>query len=140
MRSEYDPTALTLMRAIKGGIDPKGIMNPGTLLPPPSSTKLPPISTTIDTESVEDWIVTPGTLSPPAEADPQLKSVVEGSATKRPGARFLNDLRKLGADLVSALGLGKEDSESSPGPVPDVPILQYREVKEQGWTEKGDGA
>jgi hypothetical protein len=138
MRSEYDPTALTLMRAIKGGIDPKGIMNPGTLLPPPSSTNLRPISTTIDTESVEDWIVTPAILSPPAEGDPQLKSVVEGSATKGQSSYILSELKKLGGGLVSAVGLRKEDSE--PRPVPDVPILQYREVKEQGWTEKGDGA
>jgi len=77
MRSEYDETALTLMRAIKAGVDPKGIMNPGTLLPPVQhGTKLPPRTATIDFENVAGWVVRPENLSAPAETEPPLKTVV----------------------------------------------------------------
>ena len=81
MNSEYDDKALTLMRAIKAGIDPKGIMNPGTLLPPQTSGELPPRTSTIDIESLNEWIVKPKSLDDPVETDPQLRSIVERGGT-----------------------------------------------------------
>jgi hypothetical protein len=78
MRAEYDPTALTLMRAIKTGVDPKGIMNPGTLLPPPGKLPTPPKVATISTQGVDEWVVRPTSLEEPAERDPRLGRVAEG--------------------------------------------------------------
>ena len=80
MRSEYDETALTLMRAIKAGVDPKGIMNPGTLLPPVHATKLPPRTATIDFENVAGWVVRPENLSAPAETEPVVKGQEAGGS------------------------------------------------------------
>jgi hypothetical protein len=74
MRSEYDETALTLMRAIKAGVDPKGIMNPGTLLPPPHGIILTPRTATIELENIAGWVIKPENLSAPAEADPGKES------------------------------------------------------------------
>ena len=79
MEAEYDEFALTLMRAIKSGVDPHGIMNPGTLLPPPSGTASPKIST-IDVKKLNDWIVKPQSLTDPAEKDPQLSTVARGDS------------------------------------------------------------
>ena len=135
MRAEYDPTALTLMRAIKGGIDPKGIMNPGTLLPPPAPLIIPPPSATIDTESVDDWIVKPGSLTAPVETDQHLKSVIEGTDSSGESGSIMSGLRRMGSGVVSAVGLRKEESDPA-----SVPILQYVDSKGEGWKEEGDGA
>src|SRR5271170_1166114 len=77
MEAEYDEFALTLMRAIKSGVDPHGIMNPGTLLPPPNGAPSTRTST-IDVESLNEWIVKPQSLTDPAEKDPQLPTVAAG--------------------------------------------------------------
>jgi hypothetical protein len=135
MRAEYDPTALTLMRAIKGGIDPRGIMNPGTLLPPPAPLSIPPPSATIDTQSVDDWIVKPGSLTAPVETDQHLKSVVEGTDSTRESGSIMGGLKKIGSGIVGAVGLRKEESDPTA-----VPILTYVEPKGEGWKEEGDGA
>ena len=47
MHAEYDATALVLMRAIKTGVDLKGIINPEILLPLLSHEEIP-ASATID--------------------------------------------------------------------------------------------
>ena len=77
MNVEYDPTALTLMRAIKQGIDPVGIMNPGTLLPPKNQPILTRTST-IDPEKVSDWVVGPHNLDRHVESDPRLPAPIDG--------------------------------------------------------------
>jgi FAD linked oxidases, C-terminal domain len=59
MRLEYDDTAFQLMRSIKAGIDPKGIMNRGVLLP--MGKEVPAGETaTIDLEKLKENIVRPG--------------------------------------------------------------------------------
>ena len=98
MRSEYDETALTLMRAIKAGVDPKGIMNPGTLLPPPHGTILTPRTATIELENIAGWVVKPESLSAPAEADPHSKAVVEGKESDKSWlSGVLGEVPRLGA-------------------------------------------
>ena len=73
MRSEYDETALTLMRAIKAGVDPKGIMNPYTLLPQAHGSILPPRTATIELENIAGSVVKGEILSAPAGTDPNPK-------------------------------------------------------------------
>jgi hypothetical protein len=53
---EYDAQALHLMRALKEGIDPYGIMNPGKLIPLPSEA---PVTTnpTIDLRGLKERVI-----------------------------------------------------------------------------------
>jgi hypothetical protein len=69
MRSEYDETALTLMRAIKAGVDPKGIMNPGTLLPPARGIIFPPRAATIGFENIAGSAVSSESSSAATKTD-----------------------------------------------------------------------
>jgi len=135
MRSEYDDTALTLMRAIKNGVDPKGIMNPGTLLPLRNQEILPQTST-IDIQSLNEWIIKPKDLEEPAKTEPQLRSIVNGTtssadpqitsvAKSSEGGSWWNGVKKWGGAIV----------ESVMGSPAKVSI----EVKEEVWPDQGDG-
>jgi hypothetical protein len=129
MNSEYDEKALTLMRAIKAGIDPKGIMNPGTLLPPPTSGELPPRTSTIDIQGLNEWIVKPKSWDDPVEADPQLRSVEERGGTSNGEAwynRALNGVKGWGDAIVNSFA-------ASP-----APKKIEKEVTEV-WADQGDG-
>ena len=84
MRSEYDATALTLMRAIKAGIDPKGIMNPGTLLPPLAGEVTTTGTATIDPDSLNGWIIRPESLEESTEPIPAPNPVVERKLIQEP--------------------------------------------------------
>jgi len=76
--TEYDQTAITLMRAIKLGVDPKGIMNPGALLPATSS-KILPHTATIDVHALNEWIVKPKSLEDEPEMDlDEVRSAASG--------------------------------------------------------------
>ena len=124
MEAEYDEFALTLMRAIKSGVDPHGIMNPGTLLPPPSGTPSPKIST-IDVEKLNDWIVKPQSLTDPAEKDPQLSTVARGDSWMTQAwngmKRWSDGIKKWG------MGTGPHSHEITREELPEV------------WADQGDG-
>lgn len=145
MCAEYDATALTLMRAIKAGVDPKGIMNPGTLLPLRDQEMLPRKST-IDIESLNDWIVKPKSLEEPMETDPQLSSIVNGNtSTGDPSlgsvveksswgawySQAWNGVMKWGDGIMTAV-LGTESTENAPQEVEPKEILEV-------WADQGDG-
>ena len=131
MNSEYDDKALTLMRAIKAGIDPKGIMNPGTLLPPQTSEELPPRTSTIDMESLNEWIVKPKSLDDPVETDPRLRSIVERKGTSGRGEawhnRVWNGVKGWGDAVVNSFA-------GSPTPKK----IDEKEIMEV-WADQGDG-
>jgi hypothetical protein len=131
MNSEYDDKALTLMRAIKAGIDPKGIMNPGTLLPPQISGELPPRTSTIDMESLNEWIVKPKSLDDPVETDPQLRSTMERRGTSGRGEAWhnwvWNGVKGWGDAVVNSFA-------GSPTPKK----ADEKEIMEV-WADRGDG-
>jgi hypothetical protein len=131
MRSEYDDTALTLMRAIKNGVDPKGIMNPGTLLPLRNQELLPQTST-IDIQSLNEWIVKPKDLESPPEMEPQLLSVVQTQSVAKSseGESWWNEVKRWGS------GIARSVIRSSSVEVP-VEVKQ-KEILEV-WTDQGDG-
>lgn len=130
MDSEYDDKALTLMRAIKAGIDPKGIMNPGTLLPPQTSGEPPPRASTIDMESLNEWVVKPKSLNDPVETDPQLRSIVERGTYDGGEAwhnRVWNGIKGLGDAVVNSF-------MGSPAPKK----IDEKEIMAV-WPDQGDG-
>jgi hypothetical protein len=124
MEAEYDEFALTLMRAIKSGVDPHGIMNPGTLLPPPSRTPSPKIYT-IDVEKLNDWIVKPQSLIDPAEKDPQLSTVPIGDSWM---TQAWNEMKRWSAG-VKRMGMGTEPHAHE---ATEEDLLEV-------WVEQGDG-
>jgi len=74
MRAEYDRAALDLMRAIKEGIDPHNIMNPGALLP--ETTDPLDRTATINLENLQEWVIKPKSLAHPVETNPYLSAVM----------------------------------------------------------------
>src|SRR5271168_5155307 len=74
MRAEYDRSALDLMRAIKEGIDPYNIMNPGALLP--ETTQPLDRKPTMILENLQEWIIKPTSLAHPVETNPYLSAVL----------------------------------------------------------------
>ena len=124
MEAEYDEFALTLMRAIKSGVDPHGIMNPGTLLPPPSGTPSPKIST-IDVEKLNDWIVKPQSLTDPAEKDPQLSTVARGDSWM---TQAWNEMKRW-SEGVKRMGMGTEPHAHE---ATEEDLLEV-------WVDQGDG-
>jgi FAD linked oxidases, C-terminal domain len=135
MHAEYDPTALTLMRAIKAGVDPKGIMNPGTLLPPPGKLPTPTKTATISTQNVDEWVVRPASLEEPAERDPRLRSVVEGGEGLF--GWVWGEVKGWG-DGVGKVVRGVVGGEESGGK--GVEKVEKGKKAVDGWTERGDGA
>jgi hypothetical protein len=122
------------MRAIKAGVDPKGIMNPGTLLPPINKKDSPPRIATITAESLNDWVVRPSSLSAPVESDPTLRSIVEGRSGPREAwyGQMWGQAKGLGDSAAAAVGFsGNKSGGTTPESVEDVP---------GGWKEEGDGA
>jgi hypothetical protein len=134
MRAEYDAKALTLMRAIKAGVDPKGIMNPGTLLPL-SSQEVASRNPTINMHSLNDWIVKPKTLDEPMETDPQLRPIVKGhqkSGEDRPdssGESWFNWAWK---------GWGDRRVRTVTGMTKDSPKEVREEEILEAWADHGD--
>lgn len=112
MNVEYDSAALTLMRAIKQGIDPLGIMNPGTLLPP-KDQEAQPRTSTIDREKTATWVVKPHSLRDSVEIDPQLQAIVEenGTNTNSWANWIWHGVQKLGGALVLS---GKDTTITEP--------------------------
>jgi len=130
MNSEYDDKALTLMRAIKAGIDPKGIMNPGTLLPSQNSAELPPRTSTIDVENLNEWIVKPKSLDDPVQTDPQLLSIMEESGPSSGEAwynRAWTGVKGWGDGIVNVFT----------GPT-EPKRIEEKEIMEV-WADQGDG-
>jgi len=74
MRAEYDRPALDLMRAIKEGIDPHNIMNPGALIP--DTTEPLDRKATMNLENLQEWIIKPKSLAHPVETNPYLSAVL----------------------------------------------------------------
>lgn len=128
MEAEYDPVALTLMHAIKTGVDPHGIMNPGTLLPPLSGQPLPRIST-IDVEKLNEWVVKPQSLNEPAEKDPQLQTA---AATTISGDSWYtqawNEMKRWG-DGIKRWSIGTEPHAHE---ATEEDLLEV-------WVDQGDG-
>jgi hypothetical protein len=94
------------MRAIKIGIDPQGLMNPGTLLPSQRQQEEIPRTPTIDVDSLTEWIVKPKNLDEPAEVEPRLHSVVEEIIPMRESwySRAWREVKKLSDNIVQAVG------------------------------------
>jgi hypothetical protein len=137
------------MRAIKAGVDPKGIMNPGTLLPPATNEAQPPLFSTIDVQTLNEWIIKPKSLEDPPEMNPH--EVASAGATREAAS-----VAAVVTNPVSAApktesgswfsgvwngisGVGKSVSgektveKSIEGEAGGV-------AKSEGWVEKGDGA
>jgi FAD linked oxidases, C-terminal domain len=130
MRSEYDDTALTLMRAIKNGVDPKGIMNPGTLLPLRNQEILSQTST-IDMQSLNEWIVKPKDLEEPVEMERQLSSIVQTQSVAKSskGESWWNEVKRWGSGITRNV-IGSSSVE--------VPVeVKEKEVLEV-WADQGD--
>lgn len=128
MNAEYDEYALTLMRAIKNGVDPHGIMNPGTLLPLPSGTPSTRTST-IDVESLNEWIIKPQSLADPVEKDPLLR---KATAPHIRGDSWMtqawNEMKRW-SDGIKRWGMGTEPHSH------EVTQENLLEV----WVDQGDG-
>jgi len=116
------------MRAIKAGIDPKNIMNPGTLLPPIHKGDTPYTAATIDLQSINEWIVRPESLTAPAEVEPRRDSAVNENGESLLG-RSWSEIKKLGDGAANAFGVINTDSRKSTD-----------EIASRGWKEQGDGA
>src|SRR5579859_5436044 len=94
------------MRAIKAGVDPRGIMNTGTLLPPPNKVDSPSPVSTISAESLDEWVVKPESLSDPAELDP------EGGSAEVPWYEKLwSNVRGLGSNAAKSVGVSGNEVE-----------------------------
>ena len=126
MNAEYDPYALTLMHAIKKGVDPHGIMNPGTLLPPLTGEIIQNVST-IDIEKLNEWIVKPESLTASAEKDPQLLSV-ETKRRKSWSVQIWDEMRRWSEGMVRwAVGNEPHSHEAT-----EENLLEV-------WVDQGDG-
>ena len=105
------------MRAIKLGVDPKGIMNPGTLLPGPSGTMLPQTAT-IDVQTLNEWIVKPKSLEEEREMDPDVMGSAASNLTSAP------PLKEGGSWIINVwnglTGGDKKGTEKSEGNVKNV--------------------
>jgi|SRR5579862_6937295 hypothetical protein len=112
------------MRAIKAGIDPKNIMNPGTLIPPIHKKDSPPTAATIDLQSINEWIVKPESLTAPVETNSNVSASENGDSFF---GRSWGEMKKMGGDAAHAVGLIKSAPQSTKG-TPGV------------WKEQGDGA
>jgi hypothetical protein len=140
LNAEYDSTALTLMRAIKTGVDPKGIMNPGTLLPPATSEAQPPLSSTIDVQTLNEWVIKPKSLEDPPELNPhEAASAPEALTNPVMAARKTESGSWFSSVWNGISGAGK--SVSGENTVQEqVESEAVKVEKADGWVEKGDGA
>ena len=127
MDAEYDPVALALMHAIKNGVDPHGIMNPGTLLPPLNGQPLPRIST-IDVEKLTEWVVKPQSLTDPAEKDPDLQNMAVTTRGDSWMTQAWNQMKRWGGE-IKRLSIGTE---------PHAHEATAEDLLEV-WVEQGDG-
>jgi hypothetical protein len=122
------------MRAIKTGIDPNNIMNPGTLLPPIYESEIPPAAATIDLQGINDWIVKPESLTSPYHPNPHSEPI-STEATDSFLQRSWNEIKRLGENAFHSAKLG-----SDPPSKTSQPTLKPHPNVAQVWKEQGDGA